>query len=284
VIDLRIPTSDGNRVEPSGLVHRASAELPCAEMFGVRVNVIRIEQVLELIRQWIAEPTGICRYIVTPNVHHVVKLQRDEKMLAAYREASLVLADGWPVVAASRLLRCALPERVAGSDVVPQLLASSSSDFRPRVFLLGAQEGVGELARRNILTRWPAVEVCGSLSPPFGFEASDEQNEEIVRVLNEARPDLLIVGFGAPKQERWLHRFHHRLNAKVAIAAGATIDFLAGEQRRAPRWVQAVGMEWCYRLLSDPRRLASRYVHDALWFPLILGRELTRRRFRRRLG
>jgi len=232
-----------------------------------------MSQALDLVGRWIAAPEYECRYVVTPNVDHIVKLQSDDKLRAAYLNASLVVADGWPLVAASRLLRKPLPERVAGSDLVPRLFDFSVNPEPLRVFLLGAAPGVAEKASVQIERRWRNVLVCGTHSPPLGFEYSAELNADIVARVNRYKPDILIVGLGAPKQEIWLDRFRTQLRVKVAVAAGATIDFLAGEQQRAPKWVQRIALEWLHRAFTNPRRLAGRYLYGAWAFPRIVARE-----------
>ena len=230
-----------------------------------------------MIGAWLQAADLTCRYIVTPNVQHVVKLQNHPQLLDAYQHATLVVADGWPLVTASRWLGRPLPERVAGSDLVPNLCGMASAAAPLRVFLLGAAPGVADRAKLRIEQRWPHVSVCGVHSPPLGFELDPAANLEIIASVNACRPDLLVVGLGAPKQELWLRVNASQLRAKVAIAAGATIDFLAGQQTRAPRWIQRLKLEWLHRVLSDPRRLAGRYVRDGWAFPRLFWREYRRR-------
>jgi N-acetylglucosaminyldiphosphoundecaprenol N-acetyl-beta-D-mannosaminyltransferase len=198
--------------------------------------------------------------------------QHRSNLRAAYANASLVLADGAPIVLASRLVGRPLPERVAGSDLVPQLLEAAVGK-KLRAFLLGAAPGVADKAAARIAERWPHVEIAGTYSPPLGFENDDAENKRILSTIAAARVDLLIVGFGAPKQELWLHQHQQQLQAKVAICAGATIDFLAGHRQRSPLWMRRAGLEWLYRVSKEPHRLASRYVKDALEFPKLVWRE-----------
>ncbi len=218
-------------------------------------------------------PERSCRCVFTPNVDHVVRWRIDRQALDAYRSASLVVADGWPVVVASRLLGLAVPERVAGSDLVPCIMAVGIAGEPLKVFLLGAAPGVAERAAAKVHSQWPHVTVVGVYSPPLGFETHPEENETILRKVNSALPHFLVVGLGSPKQEIWLHRYRDRLAVQVAIAAGATIDFLAGEQVRAPCWMQRLRLEWLHRVIHDPKRLARRYLHDAWVFPRIFVSE-----------
>jgi len=248
------------------------------ELFGVEIDPLRMDQAVAQILAWAADPAPRCHYVVTPNVDHVVMLQYHAGLRAAYAGAGMVLVDGAPVLWSSRLLKHPLPERVAGSDLVPALFAAATDQRKLRVYLLGAAAGVGERAAANIRRRWPATLVVGTYSPPLGFERSGEENDKILAQIAAASPDVLIVGLGTPKQELWVHQNHGRIAARVALCVGATIDFLAGEKSRAPAWIRDAGMEWMYRVASDPRRLAARYARDAWVFPRLLAREWWRLR------
>jgi N-acetylglucosaminyldiphosphoundecaprenol N-acetyl-beta-D-mannosaminyltransferase len=247
-------------------------------LFGIDIDPLCLDEAATRLMEWIEQPRAQCRFVVTPNVDHTVLLHENEQLRDAYRDAALVVADGWPVVVASRLLGKPLPQRVAGSDLVPYLMCESNHRGRElSVYLLGAAPGVAERAAENIQTRWPKVKVHGTYSPPLGFERDDDENENILQRIAEVEPDLLVVGLGAPKQELWVHGFQDRLRAKVAVCAGATIDFLAGEKKRAPRWIQYIGMEWFHRVASEPRRLAKRYARDAWVFPQLVLHEIVGR-------
>jgi N-acetylglucosaminyldiphosphoundecaprenol N-acetyl-beta-D-mannosaminyltransferase len=246
---------------------------PRIRLFGIEIDRLTQGAAVARLGDWIAGHARPCRYVVTPNVDHAVMVQENKALQAAYDDASLVLADGMPIVWAARLLRRTLPQRVTGSDLVPALFASAKPEQPLRVFLLGAMPGVAERAARNISKHWPATQVVGVYSPPFGFERDAEENERILAAIAVAQPDVVIVGFGAPKQELWVHAHRARIAASVAICAGATIDFLAGEKRRAPHWMQRTGLEWLHRCLSEPRRLLKRYARDAFLFPPLVWRE-----------
>ena len=242
-------------------------------IFGIDIDRLRMGQAVACLRRWIACRDGTCRYVVTPNLDHAVMYQRHEGLRRAYAGAGLVLADGMPVVLASRLLRKPLPERVTGADLVPALFDAATAEHSLRVFLLGAAPGVADRAAENMKTQWPAVQVVGTYSPPLGFERDEQENDRIVSKVNSASPDVLVVGLGAPKQELWMHQHHGRLDVPVALCVGATIDFLAGHKPRAPMWMQNTGLEWLHRCGSEPRRLLGRYFRDACVFPLLLSRE-----------
>ena len=250
-------------------------------MLGMTLDALDMRGAVDAVWRWrnAAGPEP-CRYIVTPNVDHAVMLQTNRRLQTAYAGAALVLADGAPIVWASRLLRRPVPERVAGSDLAPALFARAAElhargelDAPLRVFLLGAAPGVADRAAQVIQHRWPGVEIVGTLSPPLGFEHDAAENERIIAAVNDTAPDLLLLGLGAPKQELWISAHAPQLHARAALCIGATIDFLAGEKRRAPRWMQRVGLEWLHRLATEPRRLAARYARDAWIFPRLLWRD-----------
>lgn len=248
------------------------------ELFGIRIDAIDMRQAVARLKDWIAEPSDICRYVVTPNVDHTVLLQEHAALRNAYAAADLILADGHPIVWASRLLNKPLPERVPGSELVPRLFSafngfSGSEEKKLKVFLLGAGVGVAARAARNISRIWPNVTTVGVYSPPMGFERDPEESNYILGRIALTSPDVVVVGLGAPKQEIWVHQYQNQIRAKLAICAGATIDFLAGEKRRAPKWMQRAGVEWLHRMCSEPRRLVKRYAKDAWIFPQLVWKQ-----------
>jgi N-acetylglucosaminyldiphosphoundecaprenol N-acetyl-beta-D-mannosaminyltransferase len=243
-------------------------------LFGLQIDPVDMSEAVDRLFGWMQSPDGVCRYVVTPNADHAVMFQEHAGLRAAYDAASLVLADGISVLLAARLLRLRLPQRVAGSDLVPTLFQAAAERGPLKVFLLGAGPGVAERAAQNILARWPTVQVVGTYCPPLGFERNALENDRILAQIAMSSPDLLVVGLGAPKQELWVHAHRERIRAPVALCAGASIDFLAGEKRRAPLWMRRTGLEWLHRLASEPRRLFRRYCRDAWIFPQLLCREI----------
>ena len=246
-------------------------QLSPVHLFGVELDPLRMPDAVSRIKNWVADPNARCRYVVTPNVDHTVLLRRDARLKAVYRDADLVLADGWPIVLASRLVGKALPERVAGSDLVPRLFTAADAELR--VFLLGDAPGVADRAATNIQRRWDRVTIVGTYSPPLGFERDQQENRSILERISQAEPDVLVVGLGAPKQELWVHAHRERIEAKAVLCVGATIDFLAGEKKRAPILWQRLGLEWLFRMMSDPWRLVWRYARDAVIFPQLVWQE-----------
>ena len=243
-------------------------------LFGINIDVLDMDGAVSRLRDWVESGTRKCRYVVTPNVDHAVLFQENESLRDAYEGADMVLADGHPIVWTSMFLGKRLPERVAGSELVPKLFDSFNREGKLRVFLLGAAEGVGARAAENMKSQWPNVETVGVYSPPMGFEKCDKQCDIILEKLAEADADVVVVGLGAPKQEIWVNKFADRIPAAAALCVGATIDFLAGEKKRAPVWMQRSGIEWLHRMCSEPKRLVKRYARDAWIFPQLVFRQM----------
>ena len=243
------------------------------QMFGVDIDVVNMDEAVDQIIEWATDEGLKCRYVVTPNVDHAVMLQENEALRNVYDSASLILADGFPIIVASKLLKKPLPERVAGSELVPKIFAAATPSAPLSIYLLGAAEGVADRAAEIIHATWPNVAVTGTYSPPMGFENDESENRRIIEKIAEVQPDILVVGLGAPKQELWVHRHFEQLPTKVALCVGATIDFLAGEKSQAPVWMRRSGLEWVHRMLSEPKRLVKRYARDAWVFPQLVWKE-----------
>jgi N-acetylglucosaminyldiphosphoundecaprenol N-acetyl-beta-D-mannosaminyltransferase len=206
--------------------------------------------------------------VFTPNVDHVVKADANEPFRRAYEAASLSLADGMPLVWVGRLLGRPLPERVAGSDLLLPLLQLAARR-RWRVYLLGGAPGVAA-AVAKLLTEEMGVCVVGWDDARINSDGSDQDGGGTISRAAVAKPDLVFVGLGPPKQEIWIHRATESLGPAVSFGVGASLDFLAGKFKRAPRWVSRIGFEWAYRLVQEPRRLWRRYLVDDPRFALIV--------------
>ncbi len=208
--------------------------------------------------------------VFTPNVDHVVTVEDIPEFQEAYAAASLSLVDGTPLLWASRLLGAPLPEKISGSDIVEPLVERAARR-RWSVYLLGGQSGAAERAAAELERRF-GVAIAGIDCPRIDLGAAGEaEGCAAAARVRAARPELLLVGLGAPKQELWIHRHREEIRPTVALGCGASIDFLAGMQRRAPRWMSRCGLEWLYRLLHEPRRLWRRYlVNDPRFLKVLL--------------
>jgi exopolysaccharide biosynthesis WecB/TagA/CpsF family protein len=241
-------------------IHRLVPTHPPIAILGVAFDNVTTSEAVAAIEQMVASRRP--HYLVTANVDFVVQGQSDADLRRILAEAHMVLCDGTPLVWASRLLGNRLPERVAGSDLVPVVLRVAAEKGY-RVFFLGAEPDVAKEAVSKLRQEHPSLVIAGHYSPPFR-PLSEMDNEEIKRRIREARPDLLFVAFGCPKAEKWIATHYRELGVPVVAGVGATIDFIAGRVKRAPRWMQRAGMEWIFRLVQEPRRLWRRYVTD-LW-------------------
>jgi N-acetylglucosaminyldiphosphoundecaprenol N-acetyl-beta-D-mannosaminyltransferase len=240
-------------------------------VLGVPFDPITLDCAVDRIESMVAE--GGVHYVVTPNVDFLVKARRDAELHRILVGADLVLCDGKPIVWASRWLGDALPCRVAGSDLIPSLL-QRAAERGWRVFLLGGGPGVASEASRRIAAAHPSLPKVAYHSPPY--RALDEMNNaEIIERVRAEVPDVLLVCFGCPKQEKWISRHRSVLDVPVMIGAGGTIDFLAGRIARAPVWMRRSGTEWLFRLYQEPRRLAERYADDLIhFFPAVLAQRM----------
>lgn len=258
---------------PSLRQNRSSEEIPAnrwpVAIMGVPFDHLTTDQAIERIDAMIAARRP--HYVVTANVDFLVQAHRDVELRRILLEADLMLCDGTPLLWASRWLGNPLPERVAGSDLAPALLRSAAEKGH-RVFLLGAAEGVAAAAAERIGAQYPKLKVVGHYAPPFSA-LLEMDHAEIVRRVQAAKPDLLLVSFGCPKQEKWIAMHHRSLGVPVAIGVGATLDFLAGRIPRAPDWMRRTGTEWLYRLALEPKRLYRRYADDLRTFFPTLARQ-----------
>ncbi|HEY4014162.1 MAG TPA: WecB/TagA/CpsF family glycosyltransferase [Polyangiaceae bacterium] len=196
-------------------------------------------------------------------------------MREAYERADLSLADGMPIVWASRLLRAPVPEKVSGSDLVTPLLERAAGRGW-RVYFLGGNDGVADVARQKVTATFPRLQIVGTLSPRVDLSQPPESRAPIVQAVKAAAPDLVLVAFGAPKQELFIAEVVEALRPAVLLGIGASLDFLAGSVPRAPVWMSKHGLEWAYRLAREPRRLWKRYLLRDPKFAVILLRSLSK--------
>lgn len=238
----------------------------------VPIDVLTFAGALEAIEALVTAGRG--GYVVTPNVDHVVLADANAAFRDSYTHASLSLVDGQPLVWASRLLGVRLPEKISGSDLILPLMELAARK-QWRVYLMGAAEGVAQLAAEQLRSRY-GTNVVGCDAPRVSVDPEASQNAAPLAKIKAAKPDLVLVALGAPKQEIWMHRCLPQYAPAVALGIGAGLDFIAGTVTRAPPWVARAGLEWAYRLSHEPRRLWRRYLVDDPKFLLILARTIRR--------
>ena len=200
-------------------------------------------------------------HIITPNVDQVIRIESDKYFKEIYENAELLLADGTPLVWISRWYKKPIKEKICGSDLVPDLckLAAQKGYL---IFLLGSAEGVAAKAAENLKKNNPGLRVAGVYSPPYGFDKDKNEIDKINKMLFNSKADMLFVGMGVPKQDIFIYENMNKYQIPMSFSIGATIDFEAGIQKRAPKWVNHIGMEWLYRLAHDPKRMFKRYIID----------------------
>ncbi|MBK7875227.1 MAG: WecB/TagA/CpsF family glycosyltransferase [Planctomycetes bacterium] len=257
----------------------AQATLPAIELYGVRLHALTEAQCVEhVVRELDAGRGG---WVVTPNLDHLRRLVREREFAELCAGADLVVPDGMPLVWAARVQGTPLSERVAGSNLIWSLSAACARTGRSAYFL-GGDEGTAERAAAVLAERYPGFRCAGTRRPPFGFEDDPAEMAAIVDALVRAEPAVVFVALGSPKQERLIRALRSHLPHAWWLGIGISFSFVAGTVRRAPPWVQKLGLEWLHRLVQEPRRLARRYLVQGLPFAAVLFARAAWRRVRGR--
>ncbi|MBD2260118.1 WecB/TagA/CpsF family glycosyltransferase [Pseudanabaena sp. FACHB-2040] len=223
--------------------------------------------------------TNLTRGVVfTPNVDHLMKLQRDSEFVEAYSQADFRVCDSQVLMFASKFLGTPIKAKISGSDLFPSFCEHHKDNEHIKIFLLGGAEGVAARARRRLNERIGREIIVEAHSPSFGFERNEDECQAILEMVRQSSANVLVVGVGAPKQEKWIAKYREHLpNIDIFLAVGAAIDFEAGNKPRAPQLMSQLGLEWLYRLITEPHRLWKRYLVDDLpFFWLLLKEKLTR--------
>lgn len=255
------------------------AEPRRVEIAGLRVSAIAMPDALAAIERWIA--TRDRQFVCITGVHGVIESRADPELKAIHDRAGLVTPDGMPLVWMARRLGHPGTRRVYGPDLM-RALTELSARRGYRQYYFGGGPGLAERLRDRLLARFPNLRVVGLHAPPFG-PISPEDDEAMVAAINAARPDIVWVGLSTPKQEYWMDRHRGRIEAPVMIGVGAAFDFLAGTKRQAPKWMQRSGLEWLFRLGSEPSRLWRRYGQIVPRFLILASGQLLRHALSRRL-
>lgn len=228
-------------------------------LMNTEIDNLTMDETMDAIDSLIKEDN--CSYVVTPNVDHIVQLEKDEELKRVYENASLILTDGKPLIWISNWYKTPIKEKISGSDLFPRICVLAAKKGYT-MYLLGAAEGVAAKAAKNLMKKYKGLNIVGTYSPPFGFEKDKVELKKIERQIQEVHPDILIVGLGCPKQEKYMYHHCKELDVPISFGLGASIDFEAGNIKRAPRWMSEHGLEWLYRITQDPKRLAKRYLVD----------------------
>ena len=253
-------------------------EIPFFEVAGARIHAVNLEDTLAVLEEWIA--AGRREYVVLTGAQGVVEMQSEPDLLAINNAAGLVTPDGAPNAWLGRWRGFATTEKVYAPDIMHAAFARGVS-LGWRHYFYGGGFGVAERLTERMTARYPGLVVAGVHCPPFRTLTEDEESADAARI-DLTRPDIVWVGLGFPKQDRWMARFRSRLRAPVLLGVGAGFDFLAGNKPLAPRWIQRSGLEWLFRLITEPRRLWPRYSRVIPRYLVYFAREIRRgRRIRR---
>lgn len=223
------------------------------------VNNLSMKDCLEAIDSLVSQDKK--SYIVAVNVDVIVKIEDDPYLKKIIDNAELVLVDGKPLQWIAKYQGNPIKEKISGSDLVP-LLLKQASDKGQSVFIIGGKDRIAQKAKSNIEKSNPKIKIVGTYAPPLGFEKDQKELDKINVMISDCHPDILIACFGCPKQEKWIYENYLKYEAKLSVCAGATVDFLAGNVKRAPKWISNIGFEWFYRFLQEPKRLFRRYFVD----------------------
>lgn len=229
------------------------------KFMNTEIDNLTMREALEAIDKLILENRNA--FVVTPNVDHIVQLEKGGELCEVYKNANLILADGKPLIWISKWYGTPIKEKISGSDLFP-LLCEHAAKRNYRIFFLGAAKGVAAKAAENLSKRYPGLQIVGTYSPPMGFEKNTSELLNIEKKIKRAAPHILIVGLGCPKQELFIFHNRERLNVPISLGLGASLDFEAGNIRRAPKWMSDYGFEWLFRIFQDPKRLIKRYLFD----------------------
>ena len=253
---------------PGGMLVSEGGQIPRVDVLGVGISAIDMEMALAEIATWIHGRRQ--HYVCVTNVHVVMECQRDPELRRIHEASGLTTPDGMPLVWASHWAGAGHVRRVYGPDLMLALCREAAANGW-RCYFYGAGPGVAERLAARLVARFPGLTVVGAETPPYR-PLSDEEDQAAVDRINEARPDIVWVGLGAPKQERWMASHEGRLEAPVMLGVGAAFDMHAGTLAQAPPWMQRSGLEWAYRLYREPRRLWRRYLSTNPRFALAMLR------------
>lgn len=236
---------------------------------GVKIDNLSLQESLDYIEKILKGQKS--HYIVTPNAAHIVLLQRDKDFKKAYKKASLALPDGMSLVWASRLMKARLKERIAGVDLIFSL-CNIAVRKKHLIFLLGTRKETIGKAKNILQQQFPGLQIIGTQNGYF------KNNQKVIEKINMHQPDILFIGMGFPKQEKWIYKNISQLNVKVAVTIGGAFDLIAGKVKRAPIWMQNWGLEWLWRLIREPRRLWKRYIIGNTIFIWIVLKEFFKKK------
>jgi N-acetylglucosaminyldiphosphoundecaprenol N-acetyl-beta-D-mannosaminyltransferase len=231
---------------------------------GAGFNPVTCDESLDMMFEHLTPKA--CFWVVTSNLDHMIHNRDNPEFAQAIATSELVVADGWPLVAGLRLMGFSRAERVTGSDLLPSISERCAREGK-NIFIMGGMEGWAELAASHLADEFKGLNVVGTYFPPFGFEKSAVETDKMIDAINAVKPDFLFLGVGSPKQELWISKHRSRFSCGVVIGVGMAIGFSAKAIQRAPVLMQKLGLEWFFRMCTEPKRLVKRYLADMILLP-----------------
>jgi len=244
---------------------QGQAQLPSFRVLGVRVHAVQMSDVVERLRSWIDSPQAITRYVAVTGMHGIAESRQDQQFRRVLNTADLVVPDGMPLVWLGRFQNFPLRHRVCGAELMDNFCRETGAAYRH--FFYGGAPGVADQLAQALRKKYGIV-IAGTYTPPFRALTAAEE-DELSNLVEETSPDVFWVGLSTPKQEKWMYEHRQMLTVPVMLGVGAAFDMNSGNLRRAPKWMQDNGLEWLFRLVSEPRRLWRRYlvtIPQAVWF------------------
>jgi N-acetylglucosaminyldiphosphoundecaprenol N-acetyl-beta-D-mannosaminyltransferase len=239
-------------------------------VLGIPFDCMEYSQVLQQISRW--HNNNMCRAISFVNPHSVMVSFKDPDMAKALRQSSIILSDGIGIVIASRILGCSQIHRITG----PAFMLKScewSQYYGYSHFFYGGAEGVAEQLAEHLKQKYPRLKIAGTYCPPFR-NLTPQEEEEVIANINSHKPDILWVGLGAPKQEKWINQHLGKIQTTAMIGVGAAFDFHSGRKKWAPQWIRDTGIEWMFRLIQEPARMWRRNLNNAIFLCCVFGQKL----------
>ncbi|WP_293728568.1 WecB/TagA/CpsF family glycosyltransferase [uncultured Phascolarctobacterium sp.] len=231
------------------------------KFMNTEVDNLTMDEALDAIDALIKKNNN--SYVVTPNVDHIVQLETNRELQDVYANAALILTDGKPLLWIAKWYGTPIKEKISGSDLFP-FLCEMAAQKGYKMFFLGAEEGVAARAASKLMEKYKGLQVVDTYSPPLGFENNSAEMEKIKVMIKKAKPHILIIGLGCPKQEKFMYYHCKELRVPISLGLGASLDFEAGNVKRAPKWMSDHGLEWLFRITQDPKRMLKRYLVDDL--------------------
>ena len=237
-------------------------------ILGILISAINMDQAVQNIDDWIKHKTPY--YVCVTPIHGVMECQHNPGLRKIFNSSGMTTPDGMGIVWLLKLKGFHEVSRVYGPDLMRAVCERSVNGGNYKHFLYGGDEGVARKLADNLEKYCPGIQIVGAYTPPFR-PLTAEEDHEVIQMINSSKADIVWVGISTPKQELWMAEHFGKLDAPVMVGVGAAFDFLSGVKPQAPRWIQRIGMEWLFRLLSEPRRLWRRYAQYPFFFILVIG-------------